>query len=304
MRRNAVLGILILAVGVIYLLAQMGVWHSAAIWLSGPVLWPLVMVAAGLFGLPSHRGRVSGTSLFMIVFGILLSLKDTGQFPWLNNINGWSLFLGVAVVLIGITFLLPKGKRFKWSGPVVTIQNGGKGKRYRGRRSYRDSAQEATAQEGDWGPTDANVIDVDIADESGTGAENGAASDRRHAKSERTRRLLGELHIGHSPWVLRDLDLWNGMGDIRVNLATAHVEDGTYTIDISEWMGDIRILVPEDLAVFVEASVSLGDLNVLGESHSGAGCSATVEDPNWATARQRCHIRADLTIGDIKVVRV
>jgi lia operon protein LiaF len=306
MRKNVILGLLILAIGIIYLMAEMGVLSSGAVWLSGPVLWPLVLVAAGVFGLPS-RGRFSGTSVFMIVYGILLSLKDTKQFVWLNHIGGWSLFFGVAIVLVGVSFLMPRGHRWRWHVPVIVIDHDGRKKRY-GYRSSRASSMRHTGDDStDITDGSDETIDVDVSADSGSGTsgrERGSGHAKEAGQVERTKRLLGELHVGQAPWVLRDLDLWNGLGDIRVNLATAHIEDGTYTIDVAGWMGDIRVLVPEDLAVFVQASVSLGDLTVLGESHSGAGCSATVEDPNWATARQRCHIRADLLLGDIKVVRV
>ncbi|MCL6445921.1 MAG: cell wall-active antibiotics response protein, partial [Alicyclobacillus sp.] len=120
-----------------------------------------------------------------------------------------------------------------------------------------------------------------------------------------TRRVVGDLSIGQHPWVLKDMNLWNAIGDIRVNLATAHVEDGTYQLDVSGYIGDIRVLVPEGLSVDVTCSLKVGDVNVFGDRHSGMGHrEVSFRDPDFDTAVKRVIIRVELIVGDVLVQRV
>lgn len=276
MRRSTLFGLLVVLVGIFYLLTQMGALHVSTTILSGPVLWPLVLALFGLYEISKRKRRPSGTGAFFFVYGIFLALKDTRLFPWLNHIGGWSLFFGVAIVLFGLSFLMPRRFRFRMS-PVIVIERDGKKKR---------ATWEADNQARD-------------ADEMSLGRFR-----EGREKNGREWRILGDLSIGKSPWVLRDLNLWNGIGDIRVNLVNAHVDDGTHHIDVRGWIGQVRILVPEGLAVVVDADVSVGNVVVFGESHAGTGRKVHFEDVNFAAATRSCVLQIELNIGDVEVVRV
>jgi len=284
MGRRAFFGLLIVAIGVLYLLKQMGVFHFGAVWLSGPVLWPWVMVLLGGLGLKEFgRGRIPWTSLFFIVLGVFWSLQATGYFLWLNRVGSGTLFWSLVIIFVGASLIFPKRWRASW-GPV-TIVMGDK----RSRRGGLDSAG-SDRFDGIWGPWKPRRTRQD-----GSTRSRGGMSDHR---------WIGDLSIGRQPWVLKNLDLWNGIGDVRLNLATAHVESGNYEIEIRGVIGDVRVLVPENLAVRVEAQVGVGEVQVFGESESGARRMVEMEDVGYATADRRCEINIALRIGDIEVVRV
>lgn len=69
-------------------------------------------------------------------------------------------------------------------------------------------------------------------------------------------------------------------------------------------MGDIRILVPESLAVSVNACVGLGDLVLFVDRQSGTGRRLYYIDPQFDQATRHVIIDIDLKIGDVQVVRV
>jgi lia operon protein LiaF len=118
------------------------------------------------------------------------------------------------------------------------------------------------------------------------------------------RRWIGDISVGRNAWTLQDMELWNYIGDVRVNFATAHVEDGTYDVKIGGWIGDVRVLVPSHLSVRVDASVGMGDLTVFNEDSSGTGRRVQFEDPAFSTEKKRIILRIDLKLGDVQVVRV
>ncbi len=127
---------------------------------------------------------------------------------------------------------------------------------------------------------------------------------RRIERHRADRRLIGDISIGQQPWVLKDLNLWNGIGDVRVNLGTARYEEGTYKIDVGGWIGDIRILVPDTLPVRVIAVLGVGDITLFDDNHSGMKREVMYEDPQFADAPTKVILTVELKIGDVEIVRV
>lgn len=305
MRQSFGAGMAIVIIGLLYLFLKMGFIHLSSNWTSASVLWPLVFVAFGLLALVQHRGRkIPWTTLFIIAYCSLLSMKHTREFNWLNRIGDVSLFFGLLVVGIGLSLALPWNK---WFGPMVVIDVN-KGRRRR-QSEFADQPEREKA--------DLDVQFADASEETTTSA-SGTSDGTAHAyssprsgrrgkvkvKGERTWLVIGDLSYGRTPWVLKDMNIWNGIGDVRVNLATAHVEDATHILNIDGWIGDVRVLVPADLPVLVAADVAVGNVSVFGESHSGTGRSMQVEDATFASAVRRCRLDIHLRIGDIEVVRV
>ncbi|MFD1674471.1 cell wall-active antibiotics response protein LiaF [Alicyclobacillus fodiniaquatilis] len=286
MGRNAAIGSLVVIIGIVYLLIQMNLMPVSISWTSGAVLWPLLLVIFGCFGLNElgRRRKIPWGSLFMIVLGLVYALKGTGQFPGLNQIGYWSLLFTLAVIFIGLSFIVPR-RRKRRDEPSVHNAN------QDDEMELWEESEENDSKKKDTDSTNVKTVEV-VA----------RKKDRNQRKMEW--RVIGDLSLGKSTWVLHDMNLWNGIGDVRINLATAHIEDGSYQIEISGWIGDVRVLVPEDLPVSVEAGVSLGDVVVFGDRNSGTGRFIQVQDANFATASRRCRIFIDLRIGDVEVVRV
>lgn len=124
------------------------------------------------------------------------------------------------------------------------------------------------------------------------------------AKERGIKHFIGDLNLGKQPWELRNMDIWHGIGDVRVNLTTAHTEDGEYRVAVGGLIGDVRILVPEDVAVSVDAVLTVGDIDVLGDHHSGTKQRVQFTDVGFATAAKRIYLDVDWKIGDVQIVRV
>jgi lia operon protein LiaF len=264
-------GLLLVAGGVLYLLEQMNAFASLGLAVTPGVLWPLVLVVIGLYGLTYwQRGRIPWFSLFLVIYGGLLGVRNSHLVPPLLHVSTWSLFWCVALILLGMYLLIPR--RSRWSRIKVHCRNG--------------------------------VHAVPLEDMAKSWREWNWREWKRYKSDYASWRWVGDISLGRQPWTLKDTELWNAVGDIRVNLTTAHIEDGTHHITIGGWIGDVRVLVPEGLAVTVHASVGLGDLNVFNDHHSGTGRKVHYVDPHFAEAAKRVVINVDLKIGDVQIIRV
>ncbi len=263
--RARLVGLILVAGGVLYLLAQMNLLASFGLAVTPGTLWPLALAVIGLYGCTSwKRGRTPWFSLFLVSFGVVLFLRNSHWIPPLLQVSVWSLFWCLALILFGLYLLIPRKSR--WRMKVHT----------------RD-----------------HVHTMDLSDVAKSWREW-----KRQRDTHASWRWIGDISLGRQPWTLKNTELWNAIGDVRVNLTTAHIEDGTHEITIGGWIGDVRVLVPEGLAVTVNASVNLGDLTVFTDHHSGTGRKVHYVDPDFAEAAKRVIINVDLKIGDVQIIRV
>lgn len=88
-RRRTVIGVLLIAAGVVMLGEQTGWWEPGAVW----GLWPLALVAAGI-----GRGTSSAPGMLWIACGAAL-------LPWTTGLWSFAATLSLLLVLYGIALL-------------------------------------------------------------------------------------------------------------------------------------------------------------------------------------------------------
>lgn len=266
MGRPTWFGFALVLIGVLILVAHL---HVAPVLLTAGVIWPLLLVVVGVGGIGQlRRGRIPWISLFLIVFGVLLALKNTGYAVWLQPIGGWTMFWSVLIIFAGLALLFP-GRWRRWASTKSDLSIGTADWNKQAWKHHKHKWKMKSADQHSYGP-----------------------------------KWAGDLSVGNHPWVLKDSRIWNGLGDIRVNLATAHVENGTYTLDIGGWMGQVRVLVPSDLPITVHAELRMGDIDLFGEHHSGITPRLDHEDLGYQDAARRVRIDVELWMGQIQFVRV
>ncbi len=124
------------------------------------------------------------------------------------------------------------------------------------------------------------IGDLDI------GAAIPSASDHR-----RTRGGGPHHHLSHA------------VGDLRLDLSEVQLPLGESTWVVSALIGDITVLVPEGLAVDVEAEVRVGDIRLFHQRADGFGRSMVFTTPGFDEADQKVNIRASVVVGEITVRR-
>lgn len=93
-----------------------------------------------------------------------------------------------------------------------------------------------------------------------------------------------------------------GVGQLTLDLTKAALEPGETTIKATVAIGEIDILVPEGVAIRVEADARLGSAEVRGDRLDIHGRQSDVyESPGYDKADQRLRIKANVGVGKIEV---
>lgn len=113
--------------------------------------------------------------------------------------------------------------------------------------------------------------------------------------------FIGDIRLTKERFELRDMNIRNGIGDIKIDLSRAIINEGETVIVIHGLIGDIDIYVPYDLDVSVQASVTVGDIEVFENRQSGFNRNIFVESKEYSQSPRRIKIVLSLFIGDLDV---
>ncbi|WP_026569135.1 cell wall-active antibiotics response protein LiaF [Sediminibacillus terrae] len=128
---------------------------------------------------------------------------------------------------------------------------------------------------------------------------------RANKKIPKKQRLaVGEHNFSEPNWRVEPMDLWNAVGDYHIDFTKAFIPDEEIPISIQGWAGDIRVLMPENVEMSIQAHVKAGEINVFGMNAEGMNREIFYETPNYDQATRKLDIFLSIKAGSIRVDRV
>ena len=118
--------------------------------------------------------------------------------------------------------------------------------------------------------------------------------------------FIGDVHMGREHFQLKNTNVSQFIGDTVLDLTNAQIAYGETKINISAFIGDIKVYIPNDmdLGISVNSSSFIGDMEVLDQSRSGFMSSVQCKTPYYKEASKKVRITVSAFIGDIKVKTV
>lgn len=93
------------------------------------------------------------------------------------------------------------------------------------------------------------------------------------------------------------------MGTLVVDLREAEFDPGTTEIEVSTVLGEVQVLVPEDVEVSVDSRVGGGSATVLGVTEDGLSVGNDRHTDDYADADQRLDLTVGVGLGEVTVTR-
>jgi lia operon protein LiaF len=135
----------------------------------------------------------------------------------------------------------------------------------------------------------------------GTSTRTSAAPDGTTSGKTRYSKFIGDMFVDCSGTELQNLEISSFLGDVEVKLHGGRLGQGLNRMIVSGFIGDVRILVPEGMAVFAQSSNFIGDIEMMGKRSSGIGNSLDAQTKDYAEAPSRLYIASNHFIGDVRV---
>lgn len=118
--------------------------------------------------------------------------------------------------------------------------------------------------------------------------------------------FIGDIHLGQDYWELEPMDISHFIGDTIIDLTKAYIPYGETKLNISAFIGDVKIFVPNDIQVefCIHSSVFIGDMKVNDRHEGGIFRNMEYHSPYYADAEKKIHLNVSMFIGDVLVKRV
>lgn len=103
------------------------------------------------------------------------------------------------------------------------------------------------------------------------------------------------------PWVIRSTTLSVAIAEIQIDLTNAFFEEKETILEMHGMIGDIDIIVPEEVGVLVNAHVTIGQIQASGERGAGAMNRLLWRSNHYDTAEHRVILNISYLIADVDV---
>ncbi|GEL07162.1 cell wall-active antibiotics response protein LiaF [Salisediminibacterium halotolerans] len=273
-----ILAVFFLILGVVYLLVNVGLADEQLLrWLS--TYWPLIIVIFGL------KVLLEGIGFFLR--SLRRDRKHIGRIVW------GIVIIGAGLVIFGGTadfFDFSAADLWGWLWPLILIYIAFKLLVDRDRGEVIELDPETAERHKQNVHPRAPVSEY---------RENQDRPDF-HTKKQHT--MFGDIKIGKNPWEPDGFDVHIGMGDVKIDFAKALLYEGDNEIKIGAWIGDIKLTIPDDIPVKINAEIGLGDMKIFGDKQGGVSRNTEYKSPNFDTADRRLVLSCKLGMGDIKIL--
>ena len=118
--------------------------------------------------------------------------------------------------------------------------------------------------------------------------------------------FIGDIHIGGDYWELRPMNISMFIGDTVIDLTKAQIPPGETRLNISSFIGDVKVFIPNDrdLGISVSSSSFIGDTKVIDRHEGGFFKNVKFETPYYHEADRKVRLNVSSFIGDVRIVKV
>ncbi|WP_102027973.1 cell wall-active antibiotics response protein LiaF [Salirhabdus sp. Marseille-P4669] len=129
-------------------------------------------------------------------------------------------------------------------------------------------------------------------------------SDNEKQYRKNQKNFVGDQSFSDENWTVEPMELWNGVGEYYFDFTKAYIPEGETPISIKGWVGDVRMLMPENLAFQVEAAANIGSIKILNQQADGLRREVFYQTPDYEEATRKLSIKLQIQVGEIRIDQV
>jgi lia operon protein LiaF len=113
--------------------------------------------------------------------------------------------------------------------------------------------------------------------------------------------VFGDLQVEINSQNFEEGKINTTFGDIGLDLSKLNIKSGQKILDIHGVFGDIKVSVPQNIEFSITASITAGDIKIMGNKVDGFSKELKYQSKNYDTANSKLMIHVSHVFGDIKV---
>jgi hypothetical protein len=112
--------------------------------------------------------------------------------------------------------------------------------------------------------------------------------------------LLGDV-VRTGRWKVENEEHWMLIGDVKLDLTGAELPEGETVIRFNALIGDMKVIAPIDLPLYVSATGVLSEVKLFGQKQDGFLSPIEMQTPAYRAASRRLRLESSTFIGGLKV---
>lgn len=127
---------------------------------------------------------------------------------------------------------------------------------------------------------------------------------KKHSKHRRRGFSIGDVSMKKANWSLEPLELYNTVGDYFIDFSKAYIPEKETPVVLNGWIGDVKMIVPEDIPVKIQARIKVGDIRIFDNQSEAINRTLFYKSKEYDEAVRKLNITIELKIGSIRIDKV
>jgi lia operon protein LiaF len=102
-------------------------------------------------------------------------------------------------------------------------------------------------------------------------------------------------------WQVKNEEIWSFLGDVYLDLTGAEIPTGESVYRIYGFIGDVDLIVPQDVGVKVSSAAFINEVKVFGRKQSSILFPVENASENYETAERKIRLDVAFFISDVKI---
>lgn len=115
---------------------------------------------------------------------------------------------------------------------------------------------------------------------------------------------VGKVTFKKPNWAVEPMDLYNMVGDYFIDFSKGFIPDRETTIRVRGWVGEVKMLIPEDIPVKINAVIGIGEVKMFDYDQEQVKHVIAYKSDDYDAAVKKLNITIELKIGSVRIDRV
>ncbi|MDZ5470218.1 cell wall-active antibiotics response protein LiaF [Bacillus sp. 31A1R] len=115
---------------------------------------------------------------------------------------------------------------------------------------------------------------------------------------------IGDVNLKKANWSLEPMEIYNTIGDYFIDFSKAYIPERETKVKLNGWIGDVKMIVPEDIPVMIQSRIKVGDIRIFDNQSEAINRTLFFKSKGYDEATRKLNITVELKIGSIRIDKV
>ena len=115
---------------------------------------------------------------------------------------------------------------------------------------------------------------------------------------------IGKVTFKKQNWAVEPMDLYNMIGEYFIDFSKGFIPDRETPIRVRGWIGEVKMLIPEDVPVKIDAVIGVGEVKLFDYAQEQIKHVIAYKSDDYDQAVRKLNITIELKIGSVRIDRV